>query len=108
MIASLFLAPLVIADRMPRLWWEAMGGNPFGEKESVAIVTEKLTALQKGTLAANSAALSSAFALGNAMMRGNLASALSIAASAPARVTEAALMPAARRVSANVKRLRKV
>jgi hypothetical protein len=104
---SLYLSHLVVAERMPRLIWEAMGGNAFGPRESDTMITEKLTAMQRGGMAAQREMMLAGMQSGMAAMRGQPAEAARVLMAAPARVTKAALQPAARTVSANLKRLKK-
>jgi hypothetical protein len=102
---SLFLAPGVIAQRLPRLWWEAIGGNPFGPRETDVMVSEKMDATQKGAIAAQRAMMSSAMDSTLAALRGNPMEAALIMLLAPSRITEAALQPAAVSVRKNMRRL---
>ncbi len=102
---NLFLAPFVVAQRMPRLWWESFGGNPFGPRESHVMVSEKLRAAQSGALAAQREAVRAGFESVSAAMRGRPVEAARLMLAAPARVTEAALAPAARQVGRNARRL---
>jgi hypothetical protein len=103
--SSLFLAPFVVAQRMPHLIWEAMGGNPFGQRESTVMVSEKLVALQRGAFAAQRMIVAAAFESASAAMQGRPAEAAGLMLAAPAKATQAALQPAARRVGANARRL---
>lgn len=104
---SLFLAPLVIARRLPRLWWEAMGGNPFGPRESVTMVSEKLAAMTEGALAAQRIAVTGAMEAGMDAMRGDVMGAAERMRIAQQRSLVAAMRPAARRVKGNLARLRR-
>jgi hypothetical protein len=104
---NLLLSPLVVAQRMPALWWEAMGGNPFGPRESSRMVSEKLDAAQLGTAAAQRAMIQTSIDATHAAMTGRPVEAIRLMMTAPGRVTEAALKPAANRVGANVRRLAK-
>jgi hypothetical protein len=102
---ALFLAPVVIAQRLPRLWWEAFGGNPFGPRETDVMLSEKMDAIQKGAAAAQRQFVLMGLESGAAMLRGQPVDAARIAMGLSGRVIEAALQPAARKVSANMKRL---
>jgi hypothetical protein len=104
---GLFLSPFVVAQRMPRLWWEALGGNAFGPRESTMMLSEKLEAAQFGVVAAQREAVRASLESGVAAMRGQPVEAMRILGHAPSRITKAALNPAAKRVSANLKRLKK-
>jgi hypothetical protein len=103
----LYLSPLVVAERLPLLWWEAMGGNSLGPRESHRMVSEKLEATQHGMIAAHQEWASSGLRGALALMRGNPLEAAHILGGASSRIASAALSPAARKVKANVKRLSK-
>jgi hypothetical protein len=98
-------APFVIAQRLPLLWWEAMGGNSKGPRESRIMVTEKVEAAQRGLFAAQREAMTLGFEMQLAALRGDPVRAARIMADGQRRIAEAALRPAARRVGANTKRL---
>ncbi len=104
---GLFMSPFVVAQRMPHLMWEAVGGNPFGQRESTVMLSEKLEAVQSGMVAAQREAVLATMETGLAMLRGQPAEAARLMLGSASRVTQAALQPAARKVSANLKRLRK-
>jgi hypothetical protein len=99
------LAPMVVALRLPYLWWEAFGGNAFGRRESTVMVTEKLEALRRGAAAAQVEAVHVAFDAALAAARLKPQQSAELLLSGPQRIANAALRPAARRVRANVKRL---
>lgn len=100
-----FLAPLVIAQRMPLLIKETMNANPLERTESVRMVAEKMAAAQESVLAAQLAAAKAPLDMGLAMMRG--ATPAQAAMSASRKIWRAASKPAERRVRANMRRLRK-
>ncbi len=103
MKSDLFLSPLVVAQRLPLLWLEAAGLSQ-GRPESGRMVTEKVAAIAEGMAAAQIEMHSIWWQSVLAMSRG--ARPLGPFA-ATARVTQAALTPAARRVRSNVRRLKK-
>jgi hypothetical protein len=98
---DLMMAPLVVAQRAPLLWLE-MVGLSTGPRESERMVKEKFAAAAEGAMAVQVE-----------MQRLWWTSALAIwqGASPPtlmqsgARLADAALRPAARRVKSNVRRL---
>jgi hypothetical protein len=103
MKADLFLSPLVVAQRLPLLWLEAAGLSQ-GRPESKRMVAEKVAAITEGMAAAqvemHSLWWQSVLALSRGLRPpGPL--------TATARVTNAALGPAAKRVRSNVRRLKK-
>jgi hypothetical protein len=104
---QLAFAPFVIAQRLPLLWWEAMGGNPRGKRESRVMVQEKLEAAQRGLFAAQREAVTVSFEAQLAAIRGDLPRAARIMAQGQSRIAKAALRPAAKRVGSNAKRLAK-
>jgi hypothetical protein len=104
-IAGLWLAPFVIASRMPILLAEAMNPDPSRRDETNRMVSEKMAAMQEGAVAAQ-------LALGQAMIETMTAFAFGQTAKSTVRGTANAIMraglaPAARRVKANAKRLGK-
>lgn len=101
---ELYYAPLVVAQRLPLLWLEAMGLSRTGERESQRMVTEKMAAVFEGGVAAQVELQRLWWQSSMAMMRG-MAPTGPVAATR--RVANAALQPAARRVKSNVKRLAK-
>jgi hypothetical protein len=105
---QMLLAPLVVAERLPLLWWEAMGGNARGPRESHRMVNEKIEAAQHGMVAAQQEWLTSGMQSALALMQGNPVHAAHILNGASSRIASAALQPAARKVKANVKRLSKI
>ncbi len=104
-MSSLFLAPYVVMQRLPQLWFEALHPNPMVSDESSRAVTEKVTAVSEGMLAAHVEACKTPFMMGLALLNGH--SPASAALGAPRRIAKAALAPLEREVTANVKRLTK-
>jgi hypothetical protein len=102
---DLYLAPFVVAQRTPRLWWESLGGNPLGPRESTVMVSEKIEAMQRGVFAAQREAVHISLEVGLALALGRPVPATQTMINAPQRIAKAALQPAARRVGANIKRL---
>lgn len=100
---SLFLAPLVIAHRLPQLMFEAFHPNPFAREESTLAVTEKVAALTEGMIAAQVEAMRAPFLVGLAFLNGR--GAAMAAFNTPRKVARAAVEPMERRVRANVHRL---
>jgi hypothetical protein len=100
---DLLLTPLVIAQRLPVLWMEAVGLSP-GRPESGRMVAEKVAAVSEGLVAAN-------LEMHKLWWQSVLALSQGMRPPGPIsmthRVTSAALQPAARRVRSNVRRLRK-
>jgi hypothetical protein len=96
-------APSVVAARLPRLWWEAMGGNPFGPRESERMVTEKLMAFHEGWFGMQVEALKAAVTIGGAVSR--LEPVLAASMQAAHQIVSAGLDPSARRVRRNARRL---
>ncbi|HRJ69552.1 MAG TPA: hypothetical protein PK812_08090, partial [Beijerinckiaceae bacterium] len=70
---SFFLAPLVIAHRLPQLMFEAFHPNPFAREESARAVTEKVAALNEGIVAAQAEAMRAPFLIGLAFLNGHSA-----------------------------------
>jgi hypothetical protein len=104
-LSGLWLAPFVMASRMPILFYEAMNPDPSRRSETNRMVAEKMAAAQEGMLAAQ-------IALGHAMAENMAAIAFGQTPKATPRKTaqamvNASLAPAARRVKANAKRLAK-
>lgn len=100
---SFFLAPLVVAHRLPQLMFEAFHPNPFAREESTLAVTEKMAALSEGVIAAQVEAIRAPFLVGLAFLNGH---SMTLAAmKTPQRVARAAVAPMERRVRANAHRL---
>ncbi len=102
-MSALFLAPFVIADRLPQLWFEALHPNPMVSDESQLIVTEKVAAFGEGIVAAQIKALSMPLDISLAMMKG--ASPMTAVMRAQRGVAEAAMRPVEKRVRHNAARL---
>lgn len=103
MSANLFLAPLVIAQRLPVIWLEAWGlGRGGGQPETTRMVHEKLAATMEGTVAMSLEWQKLAVETSLALISGRAAPS---PVSGGQRLTKAALAPAARRVRLNVRRL---
>ena len=100
---SLFLAPLVVAHRLPQLMFEAFHPNPFAREESTLAITEKMAALSEGMMAAQVEAVRAPFLIGLAFLNGR---SMTLAAlGTPHKVARAAVEPMERRVRANARRL---
>jgi hypothetical protein len=100
---DLLLAPLVIAQRLPLLWWEAFGVGA-ARPESSRMVSEKVAAVAEGVVAAQVEIHSIWWQSVLAMSRGLRPPGPMAVTS---RVANAALKPAAKRVRSNVKRLKR-
>lgn len=105
-----WLAPFVVAARMPKLAREAQQlalGQPMrtDRLESERMVTEKVQALRQGMEAMMRESVRTGMALGLAAAFGNVAAATQTLAGAPDRLARASLRPARRRVRANARRL---
>ena len=104
-MSALFLTPLVIAQRMPQLLFEALHPNPLVKDESRLAVTEKISAFSEGMLAGQMAAMNAPMRMMQAMMTGSTA--LSAMMGAHKAVTQASIGPIEKRLRHNVKRLSK-
>lgn len=103
MWSDLFLAPLVVMQRLPVLWSEAMLPHN-GRPESERMVREKISAAVEGSMAAQIEIQQIWMQAALGMMAGNRPPS---AASSTARLARAALRPSAKRVRANARRLAK-
>jgi hypothetical protein len=104
-LSGLLLSPLVVASRMPILWYESFNPDPSRRTETNRMVMEKLSAAQEGLLGAQ-------VAFGHAMAENMAAMMFGRVPNATPRNTANAMMhaslaPAARQVKANAKRLQK-
>lgn len=104
-LSGLWLSPLVVAARMPILWYEALNPDPSARNETNRMVAEKVAAAQEGLLAAQ-------VLFGKAVAENTAAIFFGRVPRATARGTaeamvNASLAPAARRVKANARRLAK-
>jgi hypothetical protein len=104
-LSGLWLAPFVVAARMPILWYEALNPDPASRDETNRMVVEKLAAAQEGLVAAQAAFGQAAAESAAAMMFGRLPR--NTPRSTAQAMVQASLAPAARRVKANAKRLGK-
>lgn len=100
---NLFLAPLVISQRMPLLWLESIGLAPSGPRESERMVTEKVDALHEGLLAAQHEMVMASLEIGTALWMGH--SPVAAAIRGTKRAAHAAMEPSERRMRGNLKRL---
>ncbi len=100
---DLFLAPLVVSQRLPLLWLESIGLAPGGRKESERMVTEKVEAISQGVLDAQRELLAASFAMSTAMMFGKSPAAAAIRGTK--RVARAAMRPSSTSVRNNLRRL---
>ena len=110
MIADFWLAPFVIAKRIPvvadELVMTAAGNPPVkGRSETERMVTEKIVALAEGLLHANVEAFKLQFEFGFTAATGNLSGTMRLAREAPIRIAKAALAPGRKQVRANARRL---
>lgn len=103
MWSDLFLAPLVVMQRLPVIWTEAMLPHN-GRPESERMVREKISAVFEGSVAAQVEMQRIWMQSALGMMVGTRPPS---AAATTARVARAALRPSARRVKANARRLAK-
>ena len=103
--ATTLSATEVIARRMPLLWWAMASPSAARQDEVVRMVAEKNAALVEGLIAAQFQAGREALEFWTRAMTGrNGHDAMAQSAS---RILSAAAGPAARRVKANARRLRK-
>jgi len=102
-MSALFLAPLVIAQRLPQLWFEALHPNPMVSDETRLAVTEKVEALVEGAMAGHMAAMMAPMNVAMAVMGGH--SPVLAAMAQPPRVARALAAPLEKRVRSNLRRL---
>lgn len=100
--ASLMLAPMVVAMRLPLMAAEAKAGLELGE-ETTRAVTEKTAATAEGLVAAQMALFESALQFWPEVLSGRTPSLLNGAA--VERALHAALKPSGKTVRANFRRL---
>jgi hypothetical protein len=103
-LSALWLSPFVVAARLPIIWYETLNPDPSSRDETNRMVVEKFAAAQEGLLAAQFALSQVAAESLGAVMFGK---APQHPRSAARQVINAGLAPAARRVKANHKRLRR-
>lgn len=99
---NLMLAPAVMAMRMPMLAAEAQSSNPY-RVETTRAVTEKMSAMVEGALAAQMAFAHAAVQFWPEIWAGRTPSLLTGAAAE--RALRAALKPSGRAVKSNHRRL---
>lgn len=87
------------------MWWAAMAPDAKRQAEMAGMVAEKNVAFMEGIAAANFKLASEAFGLWGKAMTGALSH--DAVPRAMARVARASTLPAARRVKANRRRLRR-
>lgn len=107
---SFFLAPMVVALRIPRLIGEAqqaMLGRATTRPEAERMMTEKLAAIREGVSESALEAFRSSTESGLKAMRGDLLGATQHMSTLPLRMGRAALRPAQDKVQANIRRLSK-
>lgn len=102
-MTPLFLAPIVVSQRMPLLWLEAMGIASPGRQESERMVTEKVDAVSQGVVAAQMEMMRATIAIGTAFWTGR--SPVAAAIRGTHRVARAAVIPGHRKMRSNIKRL---
>jgi hypothetical protein len=100
--SNLMLAPAVVALRMPMLTAEANSSNPY-RVETTRAVTEKMSAMVEGALAAQMAFAQAAIQFWPELMSGRTPSLVSGVAAE--RALRAALGPSGRTVKSNHRRL---
>ena len=100
---AFFLAPMVIARRLPQLWYEALHPNPMVNDESRLAVTEKVAAFSESMMAAQVATLTAPMGMALAMMGGQ--SPLSAAMGAQKKIARAGARPIEKRLRHNLRRL---
>jgi hypothetical protein len=96
---------MVVASRLPILWFESFNPDPNRREETNRMVFEKVAAVQEGAIAAQTAFVT-AMAESMAAMAFGLRPKTTPRGTATAMV-RASLAPAARRVKANARRLSK-
>ncbi len=99
----LFLAPFVIAQRLPRIWLESTGLTGNDRPETERMINEKVSAFHEGMMAAQVEMMKATMDIAMATFTGGNPAAVAVLATE--RVTNAAMRPAARTVRANAKRL---
>ena len=102
---NLMLAPAVIAMRLPMLTAEANSSNPY-RVETTRAVTEKMSAMVEGALAAQMAFAQAAIQFWPEVWSGRTPALLSGVAAD--RAMRAALLPSGRAVKSNHRRLSRV
>lgn len=102
-MTSFFLAPFVIARRLPQLWFEALHPNPMVSEESRLAVTEKVAAFSQGMIAGHLSALSAPMTVSLALMTGR--SPFAAVYEAQKAVAHAAIAPTTRQLKRNAARL---
>lgn len=104
-LSGLWLSPLVMAARLPIIFYETLNPDPSRRNETNRMVSEKLAAAHEGMLGAHVALTMAATESFAAMAFGRIPKAT--ARSTAQAMVNAGLAPSARRVRANVKRLMK-
>ena len=104
-MSALFLTPLVIAQRLPQLWYEALHPNPMVHDESRLAVTEKVEAFSESILAGQIATLNAPMTMALGMMRGQ--SVFAAAMGAQKTITQATTRPIEKRLRQNLRRLKR-
>lgn len=102
-MTALYLAPFVIAQRLPQLWFEALHPNPLVCDESRLAVTEKVEAFAASLMAGQRALMVAPMAMAADLLAGR--SPLDAAMGAQKRIARAASRPIERRLRHNLKRL---
>lgn len=104
-LSDYFLVPYVVAQRLPLLWWEALGFVPKGRSESERMVSEKVDAFAEGVAAIQKEMMQTSMDMGAAMMSGR--SSLRPALRGAERAARAAMEPSGRTLRGNARRLSK-
>lgn len=104
-VSAFFLTPLVIAQRMPQLWFEALHPNPMISDESRLAVTEKVEAFSESFLGGQIAVMNAPMNMALDMMRGR--SPFDAAMGAHSSITKATTHPIEKRLRSNLRRLSK-
>jgi len=104
-LSDLFLTPLVIAHRLPQLWFEALHPNPMVHDESKLAVTEKIEAFSEGLMASQVAVMTAPLGMAVDLMSGR--SPFSAAYAAQQKIAKAATRPVEKRLRHNMRRLKR-
>jgi len=104
-MSALFLTPLVIANRLPQLWFEALHPNPLVSDESRLAVTEKVEAFTESFVGAHLATLTAPFTVAVDLLNGR--SMMGAALGVQKKIAHATVQPIEKRLRHNLRRLRR-